>query len=290
MQYLLLIYANEADHAKQSEAAMTTLMTDYRSFTQSIIQGGQFKAGDALQPTATATTVRVREGKTLTTDGPFAETREQLGGYYLIEARTSTRRLASRRAYRRQNSAPSRFDRSWSTAELLAEPLPRVSDNDLDRVFRDEAGRVLATLIRLVGDFESAEEALQDACAAAAEQWRRTGVPANPRAWLVDVGRNKSIDRLRRQIAFRAKHRDLEAEAAITRQIAPSDDEDDGGIADDMLRLIFTCCHPALNPEAQVALTLRAVLRPDHGSGGARLPGRRGDHGAAPGPRQGQDS
>ena len=84
MQYLLLIYDNEAQMVLRDRNAM---MTEYRTFTQSIVQGGQFKAGDALQPTSTATTVRVREGKALTTDGPFAETREQLGGYYLIEAK-----------------------------------------------------------------------------------------------------------------------------------------------------------------------------------------------------------
>jgi RNA polymerase sigma-70 factor (ECF subfamily) len=133
-----------------------------------------------------------------------------------------------------------------------------MSTGNLERVFRDEAGRVLATLIRLVGDFESAEEALQDACAAAAEQWPAIGVPANPRAWLVDVGRNKAIDRLRRRIRFREKRRDLEAEAAIARQIAPADDDPDA-FGDDLLRLIFTCCHPALNQETQVALTLHAV-------------------------------
>jgi hypothetical protein len=87
MQYLLLIYRNEGAAAAEGEAGMAAMMKEYRAFTQSIIQGGQFKAGDALQPTSTATTVTVRGGKTLTTDGPFAETREQLGGYYLIEAK-----------------------------------------------------------------------------------------------------------------------------------------------------------------------------------------------------------
>jgi hypothetical protein len=87
MQYLLLIYANEAEADKVRETAMAEMMKDYRVFTQSIIESGNFKAGDALQRTSNATTVRVRNGKTLTTDGPFAETREQLGGYYLIEAK-----------------------------------------------------------------------------------------------------------------------------------------------------------------------------------------------------------
>jgi hypothetical protein len=87
MQYLLLIYRNEAEQAKMDAAGGKKMLEEYGAFTQSIIQSGNFKAGDGLQPTSTATTVRVRDGKTLTTDGPFAETREQLGGYYLVEAR-----------------------------------------------------------------------------------------------------------------------------------------------------------------------------------------------------------
>jgi hypothetical protein len=87
MQYLLMIYQNEAEYGKIDPATSKKMVEEYGAFTQSIIQSGNFKAGDRLQPTTTATTVRVRDGKTLTTDGPFAETREQLGGYYLIEAR-----------------------------------------------------------------------------------------------------------------------------------------------------------------------------------------------------------
>jgi hypothetical protein len=87
MQYLLLIYRNEADLGKMGPSDRKQMMTDYGAYTQSIIQSGHFKAGDGLQPATTATTVRVREGKTLTTDGPFAETREQLGGYYLVDAK-----------------------------------------------------------------------------------------------------------------------------------------------------------------------------------------------------------
>lgn len=87
MQYLLMIYRSEAEYAKLEPAAAKALSDDYRAFTQSIIQSGHFKAGDGLRPSSTATTVRVRDGKTLTTDGPFAETREQLGGYYLIDAK-----------------------------------------------------------------------------------------------------------------------------------------------------------------------------------------------------------
>lgn len=125
-----------------------------------------------------------------------------------------------------------------------------------EAVFRAEAGRVLATLIRLVGDFELAEEGLQEAFAAALAQWSADGVPAQPRAWLVGVGRHKAIDRLRRQRLFEDRQRQLAIEAAIESEAWPLED---APLEDDMLRLIFTCCHPALAMETQVALTLRAV-------------------------------
>jgi hypothetical protein len=94
MNYLLLIYTSEAEEGKLSEANMKTMMGDYQEFTKSIVQSGHFKAADRLQPVATASTVRVRNGKTATTDGPFAETREQLGGYYLVEAKNLDEAIA----------------------------------------------------------------------------------------------------------------------------------------------------------------------------------------------------
>jgi hypothetical protein len=94
MQYLLMIYANEVEYAKLDQATSQKMLAEYGAFTQSIIQSGNFKAGDRLQPTSTATTVRVKDGKVMTTDGPFAETREQLGGYYLVEAKDLDAALA----------------------------------------------------------------------------------------------------------------------------------------------------------------------------------------------------
>ena len=127
----------------------------------------------------------------------------------------------------------------------------------VDTVYRTDSRRVLATLIRLLGDFDLAEEALHDAFTVAMEQWPRDGVPANPRAWLISAGRFKAIDGLRRRARFDAAvaelAKQLEAEATTP---AESDDQ---AIEDDRLRLIFTCCHPALRPDAQVALTLREV-------------------------------
>ncbi|WP_136623457.1 RNA polymerase sigma factor [Bradyrhizobium centrolobii] len=130
-----------------------------------------------------------------------------------------------------------------------------ISSTDIDKIFRDEAGRALATLIRLVGDFDLAEDALQDAFAVALERWSACEVPNNPRAWLVNVGRNKAIDRIRRQTVFRGKRQALVHELELNAQAA----EPPAMLDDDMLRLIFTCCHPAFAPEVQVALTLRTV-------------------------------
>ena len=127
----------------------------------------------------------------------------------------------------------------------------------VDSIYRSDSRRVLATLIRLVGDFELAEDSLHDAFAAAVEQWQRDGVPRNPRAWLVSTGRFKAIDRIRR----RARFDDSLAEIADRMETDAGDESgwDDTAMTDDRLRLIFTCCHPALSPDAQVALTLREV-------------------------------
>jgi len=130
----------------------------------------------------------------------------------------------------------------------------------IEAVYREEAGRVLATLIRLVGDFELAEEGAQEAFEAALARWPAIGLPQNPRAWLVNTGRHKAIDRLRRRISLRGKLKTIAVEAALDRQGADEPDfADTEEIADDRLRLIFTCCHPALALEARVALTLRIV-------------------------------
>jgi RNA polymerase sigma-70 factor (ECF subfamily) len=134
--------------------------------------------------------------------------------------------------------------------------MPDVPD-PVETAFRTESRRVLATLIRLLGDFDLAEEAMQEAFAVAAERWPAEGVPANPRAWLVSTGRFKAMDGLRRRARFDASL------AAIAERlgdgVTPPHEVDDESVDDDRLRLIFTCCHPALTPDAQVALTLREV-------------------------------
>ena len=127
----------------------------------------------------------------------------------------------------------------------------------VEEIYRTESRQVLATLIRLLGDFETAEEALHDAFAVAVEQWARDGVPANPRAWLVSTGRFKAIDGIRRRARFDASLTELAKQLEHTTSEAEQWNEE--SVEDDRLRLIFTCCHPALSPEAQAAMTLREV-------------------------------
>jgi RNA polymerase sigma-70 factor, ECF subfamily len=139
----------------------------------------------------------------------------------------------------------------------MSEHAPELVREIVDDIYRSDSRRVLATLIRLLGDFDLAEDALHDAFRAALEQWAREGVPANPRTWLVSTGRFKAIDVLRRRARFDAslaafaERLDTEASAAT--------EWHDEGVEDDRLRLIFTCCHPALAPDARIALTLREV-------------------------------
>jgi RNA polymerase sigma-70 factor (ECF subfamily) len=131
---------------------------------------------------------------------------------------------------------------------------------DLERLYREEAGRVLATTIRAVGDIDLAEEVVQEAFIAAVEQWPSAGPPANPRAWLVATAKHKAIDRLRRRSLFERKQEELGYLASLEEEERSTPvDLPDSGVPDERLRLIFTCCHPSIAPDAQVALTLRTL-------------------------------
>ena len=145
------------------------------------------------------------------------------------------------------------FETEFTDSNRSLVPSMQVREK-VDAVYRSESRRIFATLIRLLGDFELAEDALHDAFSAALERWPKEGVPANPRAWLVSAGRFKAIDAMRRRARFDA------SQAAIAEQFGAEVHDaatfNDESIEDDRLRLIFTCCHPALAPEARVALTL----------------------------------
>src|SRR5271168_4837814 len=152
----------------------------------------------------------------------------------------------------------------------MSEPSTEQIRELLDSLYREDSGRILATLIRLLGDFDLAEEAMHEAFAAALSLWPKTGVPGNPRPWLISTARFKAIDTLRRRARFDASQdelvRYLEAQSSSTggSNQNGSNQNDEGSLGDefledDRLRLIFTCCHPSLAPEARVALTLREV-------------------------------
>ncbi|HEV2117053.1 MAG TPA: RNA polymerase sigma factor [Terriglobales bacterium] len=149
-------------------------------------------------------------------------------------------------------------------------PVPEQLSRTVETLYRSESGRVLATLVRLLGDLDLAEEAMHEAFAAALESWPQTGIPDKPRPWLISTARFKAIDGMRRRARFDGTQRDfaLYTEAQINdahinqariREASPDNNDDDDEIEDDRLRLIFTCCHPALPPEGQVALTLREI-------------------------------
>ena len=140
-------------------------------------------------------------------------------------------------------------------------PVPEQLGRTVETLYRSESGRVLATLVRLLGDLDLAEESMHEAFAAALESWPQAGIPDNPRPWLISTARFKAIDAMRRRARFHGAQRDLVAHMESRVNDAPSGKEEIGDeeIEDDRLRLIFTCCHPALPPEAQVALTLREI-------------------------------
>ena len=140
-------------------------------------------------------------------------------------------------------------------------PVPEQLSRTIETLYRSESGRVLATLVRLLGDLDLAEESMHEAFAAALESWPQTGIPDKPRPWLISTARFKAIDAMRRRARFDGAQRDLVAHMESRVNDAPSGNEEIGDeeIEDDRLRLIFTCCHPALPPEGQVALTLREI-------------------------------
>src|SRR5215831_17161290 len=142
----------------------------------------------------------------------------------------------------------------------MSAPVPEQLSKTIETLYRSESGRVLATLVRLLGDLDLAEEAMHEAFAAALESWPRTGIPEKPRPWLISTARFKAIDVIRRRARFEGLEKDLVAHLESRVNEAPvSVSEDDAEIEDDRLRLIFTCCHPSLPPEGQVALTLREI-------------------------------
>ena len=244
MKYMLLIHQGttplpgSAAWDSLSEDEQGAVYAAYKALTET----PGVSPGLQLQPPETATTVRVQDGRTLTTDGPFVELKEAIGGYLLFEADDLD--AAIELAARDPRGPHGRRDRGAPHRGVVT---------TLERAFRDQWGRVLAALIGFLGDFDLAEEATQEAFAIAAERWPRDGAPADPGAWLATTARNRAIDRIRRDRTLAAKTRLLEVPEAV------EDTVDETTFPDERLELLFTCCHPALATDAQVALTLRTL-------------------------------
>ena len=251
MNYMLLIIGNQ--DAEPLPEGGQSLMEQFMAYHQSVIDAGIMVDSNVLDSFETATSVQVTQGgERIVTDGPFAETREYLGGYYILDLPDLD--AAIDWAARCPGARAGRVE----IRPVQADPRIVTSDRPLDSVeavFREEQGRLLATLVRQFGDLDLAEDVASDAMEAALNRWPVDGVPTTPLAWLITTARRKAVDRLRRNKAFatRLAILHIEAEQLVP---APSDPETND-IPDERLRLFFTCCHPALSLEAQIALTLR---------------------------------
>ena len=202
--------------------------------------------------------MRVRDGEVLTSDGPFAETKEQIGGFYLVECKDLDEAIEV--ASRIPGAAP-RLDRGAADLGHVAGPWASSGirvEAAVARAFREEWGRVVATLIRITGDWDLAEECAQDAFARALERWPRDGIPRTPGAWLTTTARNRA--RRPSAPASQTGAPKLQEVAVLSSPRRPDVATTTAASSDDRLRLIFTCCHPALAVDAQVALTLRTLV------------------------------
>ena len=237
------VAAWEAMSPEEAAAARAEEVPKWEALFGELGASGALGAGYELDSPKTARTVRVRDGETLVTDGPFADTKEQIGGLMEIEAEDLDAAIAI------AARIPVVF-----RAVRRAEAGHRALTTDVGRVFREEWGRAVAALTRVLGDIQLAEDAVQDAFTTALERWPRDGTPANPGAWIITAARNRAIDRLRREQTFVRK-----AELLARLEALPAEEDDVSSIPDDRLALVFTCCHPALAAESRVALTLREV-------------------------------
>ena len=223
MKYLLTLCGTTSPGAPTRPPSRSQeSMKRWDAYTIETKDAGAFLGGEGLQPTATATTVQIEpSGDHIVTDGPFAETKEQLGGFYLLECENLDEAIAWAQEdpdAGRQGRGPAgdglrgrRLGRAHAGSGSAAVGAP---DEAVDRLFREESGRAVAALIRVLGDFDLAEEAVQDAFLVALEVWPERGVPRNPGAWITTTARNKAIDRIRRARRLEDKVRELEALAA----------------------------------------------------------------------------
>ena len=259
MRYMLLLHHPEELRHPPGSPAFFQGLEAFEAFHAELARRGVAWVGDPLQPTQTSTSVRVRDGDTLVTDGPFAEVKEQLGGYYIVDVAglEEAIAIAAMVPWAKEGTVEVRPLAGARPAGAPHAPSvrPAAAHATLERVVREESSRILAILARRTGSLDLAEDALQDALAAAATAWPRTGVPQDPVPWIFVVARRRAIDRMRltaRDVRDGEAVARLEAEAQEPLPI-------DGRLPDERLELLLGCCHPDLDLTAQVALTLRSV-------------------------------
>ena len=270
-QYLLSV-CYPAGGTQPPPDALPRITRDVRAIHTEMQSAGVVGVRRWVASANTATVLRQQGGEIVTTDGPFIESKEQIGGISIIKAPDLDAALGW------GAQAGARHRRSDRGASVHGEPLKA----EIERVFRHEYGRAVAVLVRSLGDIALAEEAVQDAFSMALERWPGSGVPPAPAGWIITTARNRAIDRLRREATRDQRH-------AAAMQLAEPDEIAEHDVRDDQLRLIFTCCHPALADEARRRADAEVVRRAVDRGDRARLPGARAHHGAAPDARQGED-
>jgi len=248
--YLLSVYQPDGEPPPPEFLAQVT--ADLTALNSELRAAGAWVFAGGLHAPSTATVVRPKEGDVLLTDGPFVEGKEHLGVHHHFRARPRRRAGlgptdgGSHHPAGRGPTVPVR-------RRGLMRRVPAPSSSQIEQVFAREYGRAVAVLVRIFGDIDLAEEAVQDAFTAAIERWPDSGTPPSPAGWIITTARDRAIDRLRRE----ASRDDRHAQALLVR--APDEPPEEGPVRDDRLRLIFTCCHPALGAGARVALTLRLL-------------------------------
>ena len=250
------------DDSTPLPAPTPELFAEMGEFMAEAVNAGVLVATGGLAPSSEGTTIRLADGRFSITDGPYTEAKELIGGWALLEAPPRRRRSNGRSASSRSTAAARRASARSSGRRTSVPPASSVHDVDraIEAVWRIESARLIAGLARVVGDVGLAEDLAQDALVAALQQWPESGVPDNPGAWLMAVGRRRAIDLLRRRAILAQKQGDrarARGRAGPRPGRARLGIEDD--IGDDLLRLVFVACHPVLSKDARVALTLRLV-------------------------------
>ena len=261
-QYLLSTYAVEGEvaGAPSTRAEVQGFMERVVALEDEMEATGTFVFGGALHDPDAATVVRASGGNLVMTDGPFVEAK---GAHRRVLHHQRGRprcRVGLGPEGRRRDQAPDRGPSVSSDGPRPGVTTERVraANTEVERVFQDAYGQAVATLVRIFGDITLAEDAVQDAFVLASQRWPSNGIPPNPAGWIVTTARNRAIDDLRRSARGSALHEQVAASTALP---DPNSEtwRDDGPVSDDQLRLIFTCCHPALRTEHRVALTLRLL-------------------------------